>query len=115
MILSSGKPPHWAGFVTGGERYDAGALVVHRGQAYVSKLDDNLYGTPGTWAPLGPYGASPTTVTHKWHPQEAKYPAGDAGEMSEAADVCADCWKDADFRNAFRPEVHLYVIRELGL
>jgi len=119
--FSRGAPTHFAGTADATKSYDAGAIVVHRGQAYVARRDHvcmppNVYAPADRdWASLGSFGASPTQVSHKWHPKDAQYPIGDAGELSEPAIVCADCWQDADYRNAFRPEVHLYVIRELGL
>lgn len=124
MKLSSGRAPHFCGTARIGTRYDAGDIVVAgNGMVMVSKRDDNPVSTdpgwaalgPAGWAALGPVGAMPTQVKHKWRPVEAKYPCGDAGEMSDAAEACEDCWKDADYKNAFRPEAHLYVIKELGL
>lgn len=115
MKFNSGKPPCWVGQLQPGVQYEAGAVAVRRGgMVVVSKRDANTHDTPH-WAELGLLGATPTRVSHKWHPEAAMYPAGDRGEMSDATEVCGDCWKDADFKNAFRPELHLYVIRELGV
>lgn len=116
-----GTELHFGGYATNGRQYRSGALVISRksGRALVSKEDNNPFGPEGQWADLGLAGASPKSVLHSWNPAKAQYPIlkhdSQTLALSTPVDVCNDCWKDADYINAFKPEVHIYVIREPGV
>lgn len=120
MLQVSRPPaPRFSGYGVPGKVYDSGEIVLTRGvdpRVKISKVSNNVFGVGGDWADLGSPGASPRNVLHRWNPQPTCYPdIYDRSVLSDPADVCHDCWKDGDFRNAFKPEVHFYLIREPGL
>lgn len=108
--------------------YNAGEIVTMKQLVFISKHDQNTVAPPWEaflsprrynnpdWAVLDKMGPSPTKVIHRWHPEPLQYPVAgpiDNPKMSEPVYVCSDCIKEADYRNAFRPEVHLFVIPEI--
>lgn len=118
----SGAPARWSGRYNASRLYNGGEIVYdpQNGFVWTSKHNQNAAPMPKVipdpmhaWAFLGPMGASPGKVLHPWHPRPLQYPVN-VQDLSEVATVCLDCWKDADYRNAFDPKVHLYIIKELG-
>lgn len=122
--FSIGRPACWVGryvvrVYNGGEiTYDA-----RNGFVWCSKRDRNQDPLPRdvpdlvesrSWAYVGRIGASPGKVLHVWHPRSLQYPVSADLVLSEEAIVCSDCWKDADYKNAFDAKAHFYIIRELG-
>lgn len=117
-----GWPACYSGTYRPAIKYRAGEIVVSPGSlhAWMSKIDFNetpppsleVAGVTTSWVSLGEMGPTATRVAHSWHPADLQYPLGDGIGMSQIARVCSDCWKDAAFRNAFDPLVHLYIIRE---
>lgn len=122
------RPAAFRGIYDATRFYDAGEIVVMKGLIFMSKHDQNTAAPPWEaflvvqrhhnkdWAVLDKEGPSPTKVIHRWHPQPLQYPVAgplDNPKMSEPVDVCSDCIKEADYRNAFRPEIHLFVIPEI--
>lgn len=117
-----GEPAKWSGTWVYGQVYNQGEMVFYKGCVFICRDEDNAATPPfdghnsGGWVYLGMQGASPTRVSHKWNAKELRYPSSFMkDEMSDPAEVCQDCWKDADFKNSFRPDLHLYIIKELGV
>lgn len=103
-----------AGYWSGQSRYRAGAMVFHNGRAYVAAEGGAQWGDPvngSGWFYIGQY--EPHVVDHTWEPEEVRYPLDIAAlTLSDPAVLCAECFRTGNFKHAFYPKGHQYVIHE---